>query len=40
MERGVLVPVHHGMTNEMFEKVHSTIDLFLSKYLYNINVLN
>jgi CDP-6-deoxy-D-xylo-4-hexulose-3-dehydrase len=33
MERGVLVPVHHGMTNEMFEKVHSTIDLFLSKYL-------
>ena len=31
MERGVLLPVHHGMTNEMFERLHSTIDDFVKK---------
>ena len=33
MRNGVLLPLHHGMTNEMFEKLHSTIDLFLEKYI-------
>lgn len=33
MENGMLLPVHHGMTKEMFEKLHSEINNFLSKYL-------
>ena len=32
MERGVLLPVHHGMTNEMFDRLHFTIEQFLKKY--------
>ena len=32
MERGILLPVHHGMTSEMFERLHSTIDLFLKGF--------
>ena len=32
MERGVLLPVHHGMTTEMFKKLHTKIKEFLSKY--------
>lgn len=31
MERGVLLPLHHGMTDEMFERLHSEIDNFLSQ---------
>ena len=31
MERGVLLPLHHGMTSEMFERLHSCIDEFVSK---------
>ena len=33
MRNGVLLPLHHGMTNEMFDKLHDTIELFLSRYL-------
>ena len=30
MERGVLLPLHHGMTNSMFERLHQTIDEFIN----------
>ena len=33
MKRGVLLPVHHGMTNLMFEKLHLTIDKFINQYI-------
>ena len=33
MERGVLLPVHHGMTDEMFDKLHSKVDMFLDKFI-------
>ena len=33
MRNGVLLPLHHGMTDEMFYKLHESIELFLSKYL-------
>ena len=33
MKRGVLLPVHHGMTTLMFEKLHSTIDNFINQYI-------
>ena len=32
MERGVLLPLHHGMTDEMFERLHNTIDEFIEQY--------
>ena len=32
MERGVLLPVHHGMTNEMFDRLHATIDEFILEH--------
>ena len=32
MKRGVLLPLHHGMTKGMFKKLHVTIEEFLSKY--------
>ena len=32
MERGVLLPLHHAMTYEMFQRLHSTIEKFLRKY--------
>lgn len=32
MERGVLLPVHHGMTNEMFNRLHATIDEFILEH--------
>ena len=31
MERGVLLPLHHGMTDEMFERLHNEIDNFLDQ---------
>jgi CDP-6-deoxy-D-xylo-4-hexulose-3-dehydrase len=31
MERGVLLPLHHGLTDSMFERLHETIDIFISK---------
>lgn len=33
MRHGILLPLHHGLTEEMFNKLHSTIELFLHKYL-------
>ena len=30
MERGVLLPLHHGLTEDMFLRLHETIDEFLS----------
>jgi len=33
MRHGILLPLHHGLTDEMFDKLHSTIELFLHKYL-------
>ena len=33
MRHGILLPLHHGLTDEMFNKLHSTIELFLHKYL-------
>jgi CDP-6-deoxy-D-xylo-4-hexulose-3-dehydrase len=32
MERGVLLPLHHGLTNEMFSRLHEVIDGFVRKY--------
>ena len=32
MRSGVLLPVHHGMTDEMFERLHSTIDQFINNF--------
>ncbi len=31
MERGVLLPLHHGMTDEMFDRLHDTIDNFIKE---------
>ena len=31
MERGVLLPLHHGMTTEMFKRLHNCIDEFVAK---------
>jgi len=31
MERGVLLPLHHGMTDEMFIRLHSCIEEFIKK---------
>ena len=32
MERGILLPLHHGMTNEMFERFHSVVNTFVREY--------
>ncbi len=31
MKRGVLLPVHHGMTDQMFIRLHETIEEFIKK---------
>tara|TARA_A100001011_G_C14318875_1_gene849427 strand:+ start:1152 stop:2345 length:1194 start_codon:yes stop_codon:yes gene_type:complete len=31
MERGVLLPLHHGMTDEMFDRLHHEIENFLNQ---------
>jgi CDP-6-deoxy-D-xylo-4-hexulose-3-dehydrase len=33
MERGVLLPVHHGMNSEMFARLHATIDEFIAEHV-------
>lgn len=33
MERGVLLPLHHGLTEPMFSRLHRTIEEFLTQYL-------
>jgi CDP-6-deoxy-D-xylo-4-hexulose-3-dehydrase len=30
MKRGVLLPVHHGLSDDMFDRLHKTIDEFIS----------
>ena len=30
MERGVLLPLHHGMTKDMFKRLHECIDNFIA----------
>ena len=30
MKNGVLLPVHHGLTEEMFTRLHNTIDEFIN----------
>ncbi len=32
MERGVLLPLHHGMTDQMFSRLHDTIDEFIKTH--------
>ena len=32
MKNGVLLPLHHGMTEAMFDKLHVNIELFLNKF--------
>ena len=32
MRNGVLLPLHHGMTDQMFTKLHSVIDEFLNQF--------
>jgi CDP-4-dehydro-6-deoxyglucose reductase, E1 len=32
MERGVLLPIHHGLTDEMFKRLHKTIDEFIENF--------
>ena len=32
MARSVLLPLHHGMTENMFDRLHSTIDEFIANY--------
>ena len=32
MERGVLLPLHHGLTNSMFERLHEVITEFLDDF--------
>ena len=32
MERGVLLPLHHGLTEKMFFRLHETIDEFIKKH--------
>jgi len=33
MQRGVLLPLHHGLTEAMFSRFHNTIDEFVSQYV-------
>ena len=32
MERGVLLPLHHGLTDSMFKRLHKTISEFLEGF--------
>ena len=32
MERGVLLPLHHGMTNSMFDRFFAVIEDFIKNY--------
>jgi hypothetical protein len=33
MERGVLLPIHHGLTEDMFQRFHATITEFVTDAL-------
>lgn len=32
MERGVLLPLHHGLTDEMFERFHQVVNQFIQEF--------
>ena len=32
MRDGVLLPLHHGLTKEMFDRLHETIDTFIKQF--------
>lgn len=32
MRHGILLPIHHGLTEEMFKRLHSTIEEFIDKF--------
>jgi CDP-6-deoxy-D-xylo-4-hexulose-3-dehydrase len=32
MARGVLLPLHHGMTESMFSRFHATVHEFIEQY--------
>ena len=32
MKDGVLLPLHHGLTEEMFDRLHETIDIFIKQF--------
>ena len=32
MARGVLLPLHHGMTESMFSRFHATVHTFIQQY--------
>ena len=32
MERGVLLPLHHGLTDNMFDRFQSTVNSFIKEY--------
>ena len=32
MRSGVLLPVHHGLTDPMFDRLHATIDEFIADF--------
>ena len=32
MKRGMLLPVHHGLTTKMLQRLHNTIDEFVGKF--------
>jgi CDP-4-dehydro-6-deoxyglucose reductase, E1 len=32
MERGVLLPLHHGLNETMFSRLHETIEEFVNQY--------
>ncbi len=32
MEKGVLLPVHHGLTESMFDRFHSTIETYIKQF--------
>ena len=33
MERGVLLPIHHGLTDEMFERFHQVVNQFIQEFI-------
>ena len=33
MKHGLLLPIHHGLTEEMFQRLHSTIQDFVGDFV-------
>ena len=38
MANGVLLPLHHGMTESMFNRFHATVQKFIEQYDYLVEV--